>query len=197
MRIKMKRFVGILLCFVMMLGLMPGMRLTAYADDSPYAKLKNTVKTFDDKDWYLFGYDTTTVTLLAKECVGASQYNSSGTFVEYGSNPTVKTAVDNYYNNSISPDAKTAVIGNTMFLLTNGEVEALSYSDVMKCSQATGAGNGWWLCSQGSDGCAAFVECFNGNVHPGIPVTETLGVRPALKLNLSSVIFDSDTKTFL
>ena len=33
-----------------------------------------TVIKFDEKDWYLINYDTSTVTLLAKECVGASQY---------------------------------------------------------------------------------------------------------------------------
>ena len=72
-----KRFLSLLLSLVMVLGLMPGMSLTAYADDDPpYAQYKNTttVIKFDEKDWYLINYDTSTVTLLAKECVGASQY---------------------------------------------------------------------------------------------------------------------------
>jgi hypothetical protein len=95
-----KRFFGILLSFVMVLGLMPGMSLTAYADDDPpYAQYKNTttVIKFDEKDWYLINYDTSTVTLLAKGCVGASKYNDGVSFVEYSNNPTVKTAVDDYY----------------------------------------------------------------------------------------------------
>ena len=116
----MKRFSGILLSLALMLGLMPGMSLTAYADDPPYAQYKNTttVIKFDEKDWYLINYDTSTVTLLAKGCVGASKYNESVSFVEYSNNPTVKTVVDNYYNNSISADAQTAVSGNAIGSLT-------------------------------------------------------------------------------
>ena len=40
MRQKMKQLMGILLTLVMVLSLMPGMSLTAYADDTPpYANL--------------------------------------------------------------------------------------------------------------------------------------------------------------
>lgn len=76
MQQRMKRFSGILLSLVMVLGLMPGMSLAAYADDDPpYAQYKNTTTeiTFDSKSWYLIDYDANTVTLLAKECVAASQ----------------------------------------------------------------------------------------------------------------------------
>ena len=103
-----RKLLSFLLTLALVVGLMPGMSLTAYADDPPYAQYKNTttVITFDGKSWYLIDYDDTTVTLLSKECVGASAYNSSGTFVDYSSNPTVKTAVDNWYNNSITADAQ-------------------------------------------------------------------------------------------
>ena len=195
-----KRFLSILLSLVMVLGLMPGMSLTAYADD-PYSGIKNTTTAvhFDSKDWYLIDYDSSTVTLLAKECVAASQYNSSGTFVEYSNNPTVKTAVDNYYNNSISAGAKTAVSGGGMFLLTTAQANAITNADVRKCSQYSGTDyNGWWLCSQGyDDGLAAFVHGDYGSIYGyGLGVNRTLGVRPALKLNLSSVIFSSEYNTF-
>ena len=60
MRKKMKQLIGILLTLVMVLGQMPGMSLTAYANEwegNPYASLVNTtnVITFDDKAWYLIG----------------------------------------------------------------------------------------------------------------------------------------------
>ncbi|MBQ9009556.1 MAG: hypothetical protein IJ088_09530 [Clostridia bacterium] len=73
-----KRFLSILLGLVMVLGLMPGMSLTAYADD-PYSGIKNTttVVHFDSKEWYLIDYDNSTVTLLSKECVAASQYSTN------------------------------------------------------------------------------------------------------------------------
>ena len=204
MRQKMKRLMGILLSLAQVLGLMPGMSLTAYADDDPlYAQYKNTttVITFDGNSWYLIDYDDTTVTLLSEGCVASSQYNESGSFVEYSSNPTVKTAVVNWYKDNITADAKKAVSGNAMFLLTTEQANTI-YSanpDVLKCSKATGADyNGWWLCSQGFiDYFAAFVDGGFGYVNDGgSAVDRTLGVRPALKLNLSSVIFSSESKTF-
>ena len=89
-----RKLLSFLLTLAMLVGLMPGMGLTAYADDDPpYAQYKNTttVITFDGKSWYLIDYDASTVTLLAKDCVASSQYNESGSFVEYINNPTVKT----------------------------------------------------------------------------------------------------------
>ena len=103
MRKKLKQLIGILLTLVMVLGQMPGMSLTALAwEGDPYASLLNTttVVYFDGKEWYLIENNSTaanagTVTLLAKECVGASKYNSSGRYVEYDSS-TVKTEEDCY-----------------------------------------------------------------------------------------------------
>ena len=200
-----KRFLSLLLSLVMVLGLMPGMSLTAYADDDPpYAQYKNTTTeiTFDGKSWYLIDYDAGTVTLLANDCVGASQYNESVPFVEYRYS-TVKTAVDNWYNSNITADAQTAVSGDAMFLLTTEQASTI-YSanpDVLKCSRASGAySNAWWLCSPSiqSNVLAAVVNGDDGNVFAnGAHVQNiTLGVRPALKLNLSKVVFDSATKTF-
>ena len=206
MRQKLKQLTGILLSIVMVLGMMPGMSMRVLADDVPYANLKNTtnVVKFDTKDWYLIDYDDSTVTLLTKECVAASPYNSSGSYVAYDSNPapTVKSAVDTYYG-TISTDAKTAVNGGGMFLLTTSQAATIRNStngaDVLKCNQYTGTDfNGWWLCSQGYyDFYAAFVDGDYGDVDDlGYPVEDTLGVRPALKLNLSSVIFSSESNTF-
>ena len=102
MRQHGKRWFGILLTLALVLGLMPRMRLTAYAyDGNPYASLVNqtTDVTFDGKTWYIIEDNSTavnagTVTLLAKECVGASEYNSEHKSVEY-SQSTVKSVVDN------------------------------------------------------------------------------------------------------
>ena len=170
-----------------------------------YAGLKNTttVVHFDSKDWYLIEDNSTsategTVTLLSKECVASSKYNESGSFVEYSSNPTVKTTVDNWYSTNITAGAKAAVSGGAMFLLTTAQASTI-YSanpNVLKCSQASGGG--WWLCSQGSyDRKAAFVDGWSGGVNAyGSLVSDTLGVRPALQLDLSKVEYDSETKTF-
>ena len=74
MRKKSMKILSLLLTLVMLIGVLPGMSLTAYADnDPPYAQYKNTttVITFDGKSWYLIDCDANTVTLLAKECVAS------------------------------------------------------------------------------------------------------------------------------
>ncbi|MCR5597937.1 MAG: hypothetical protein K6G19_07175 [Lachnospiraceae bacterium] len=197
---KMKRFLGILLSFALVLVMMSGLGVTANAVDSPYAGLKNTTNVvhFDGKDWYLIDYDDSTVTLLAKECIGASLYNAN-TFVEYDQSK-VKAVVDNYYTDEFSAAAKTAVNGNKMFLLTAGQARTIyrANRNVLKCSQASGAaGNAWWLCDQSlTPNYPAFVYGDYGDVDDlGGPVSLKFGVRPALKLNLSSVIFSSNTFT--
>ena len=162
-----KRLLSILLSFVMVLGLVPGMSLTAYANEwegNPYADLVDTTKviTFDNKAWYLIEDNSTaanagTVTLLAKECVGASSFNSDIDVGNTYSISDVKTFVDNWYNNNISAAAKAAVSGSGMFLLTKDQARAITNAEVRMCPKASGSnGNFWWLCSQGlSDGTAA------------------------------------------
>jgi hypothetical protein len=204
-----KRLLGILLSFAMMLtmvvGLMPGMSLTALAwEGDPYASLVNTAVKFDGKDWYLIEDNSTainagTVTLLSKECVGASQYDSNNSSTYSGS--TVETFVNTWYTENISADAKTAVSDNKMFLLKTDQANATT-EYVRKCSKADGAKeNEWWLCSPGYydefECDAACVDGGSGVVNEsGESVTYTLGVRPALKLDLSKVAFDSESKTF-
>ena len=98
-----RKLLSFLLTLAMVVGLLPGMGLLAYADGAPpYAGLKNTttVVTFDGKPWYLIDYDDTTVTLLSKECVGASAFGTNQEYLEY-SGSTVETAVNSYYTDSI------------------------------------------------------------------------------------------------
>ena len=113
----------------------------------------------------------------------------------------MESAVNNYYAKSISTGAKTAVSDNKMFLLSTDEAEIIynANSDVLKCSKVSDAEeNIWWLRSQGYDYYyAAFVNGDTGEVdEDGKNLSSELGVRPALKLDLSKVTFDSDTKTF-
>jgi len=194
-----RKLIGFL--FALALVLMPGMSLTAYADD-PYASLKNTttVVHFDSNDWYLIDYDNSTVTLLSKECVALSKYNQNSNDANGNiySGSTVEDTVNTYYTNSISADAKTAVSGGGMFLLTKAQASATT-TDVRKSPAYPGNySNRWWLCSPGSVGFnAAYVSGADGTVDEnGTNVTCEFGVRPALKLNLSSVIFSSESKTF-
>ncbi len=204
MRIK-KRFLGFLLSLALVLGLMSGMRLTAYADDNPpYASLKNTTTVihFDSKEWYMIDYDSSTVTLLAKECVGASKYDATSKCSYIYSGSTIENVVNEYYRDNITTGAKTAVSGSRMFLLTKDQQQTIfgANPDVLKCSQADGAyENRWWLCTRGlHDGYAAVVTGTNGYIESYGREVDVFkgGVRPALQLDLSKVTFDSSTNTF-
>ena len=188
-----RKLLSWLLTLAMVIGLMPGMSLTAYAAEVPYASLKNTtnVINFDGKEWYLIYYDESTVTLLSKECVGASKFDSNGSSNTY-SGSTVENFVNGWYTDNISVDAKAAVNGSGAFLLTTEQARPLS-SDVLKCSMASGAiGNYWWLCTPAT---AGDVVCGSGELgsvtYGGRKVSYTFGVRPALKLDLSKVTFAS------
>ena len=170
-----------------------------------YASLVNTttVVHFDSKDWYLIDYDSSTVTLLTKECVGASAYNSSASelYVEYASS-TVKTAVDNWYSSNISAGAKTAVNGEMFLLTTDQATTVITNAGVRKCSKASGAvDNDWWLCSGYTDNnlnnLAVCVKGTTGEVGMDkMSENYALGVRPALQLDLSKVTFDATSKIF-
>ncbi len=152
-----RKALSLLLSIAMILSVMmtmiPAMEVKA-ADD--YTSLKNTTTVihFDNKEWYLIDYDDSTVTLLSKECVAASKFNNDTTDGNNYSGSVVESAVSTYYNNSISTEAKTAVSGSGAFLLTTEQAQKIknANSEVLKCSQATGAeANIWWLCSPGDD----------------------------------------------
>gem|GEM_PF-2220788 len=196
-----RKLFSFLLTLAMVVGLMPGMGMTAYAADVPYANLKNTINVinFDGKKWYLIDYDDSTVTLLSKECVGASVFNPNNPDDNTYIGSTVENFVNSWYTGKISPDAQAVVSGSGMFLLTEEQAGNLS-TDVLKCYKASGAhDNHWWLCSKGTtSSSAAMVNGESGNVsgYSG-NVWIAYGVRPALKLDLSKVMFDSDTNTFM
>ncbi len=218
-----KRFLGILLSLVMVLGLVPGMSLTAYADNqkayAAYDVTTNDNKTksvdaltalqvkFNGKSWYIIADDSTavnagTVTLLAAESFGNSKFDDSSN--KY-STSTIKTTL---YNMTASggdfADVASAI--NTVKVKgseSDGEVDAKLY--LLNTTEASNVpenvrkfSTSWWLRSPGdSDMKAAFVDGGSGVVYAfGYGFYYVYGVRPALKLNLSSVIFDSESKEF-
>lgn len=128
---KKKRILGILLSFVLVLSLMPGISLTVYAEDE-YESLKNTptVVYFDNKEWYLIDFDSSTVTLLTKECVARSTYGKNNTY----SGSTVEGVVNKWYEETISDKGKTAVSESRMFLLTAKQAKLIP-EELRICSQ--------------------------------------------------------------
>ena len=193
-----KHILGILFSLVLALGLMPGVSLTAYAYEADYYEsLKNTEVKFANNDWYLIFCDDSIVTLLSKNCVTTSKYAQNNGTNSY-SDSIVKGVVDDWFNSKISDDLKTAVSGGEMFLLTAEEAKVIP-QEVRTCSSSTASENdGWWLCSQGDTTYRAAGVFYNGTLHfsKGFEVYKSGGVRPALKLDLSKVVFNSTTKEF-
>ena len=84
MKRKIKRLLGILLSLALILGLIPGMSLTAYADGTTYNPASTytgfgdlitndtevTISEVSGKTWYVIANDSSTVTLLSKESFG-------------------------------------------------------------------------------------------------------------------------------
>ena len=75
---------SVLLILALVIGLMPGMGLTAYAATETYTNLMNnkTVVKFNNHDWYIIADDSTatggTVTLLAADTsFGISKFHDS------------------------------------------------------------------------------------------------------------------------
>ena len=93
MKHRRKQFLSILLSLALILGLMPGMSLTAYADGTTYnpastytdfsGLIENdtevTISEVSGKTWYVIAYDgSSTVTLLSKESFAYKAFNSNG-----------------------------------------------------------------------------------------------------------------------
>ncbi|WP_026658382.1 Ig-like domain-containing protein [Butyrivibrio sp. AC2005] len=224
MKQKMKQWLGALLSMALILCLMPGMSLTAYADyqkayaDYDVTTTTNKVKSGDDltalqvkfneKPWYIIADNSTavnagTVTLLAAESLGTSKFHGSSN--KY-STSTIKTYLDDMTTASDDAFVEVASAINTVKVKgsdSDTEVDAKLYllstdeagnvpENVRKFSTV------WWLRSSGNfDDRAAFVYGGDGRVFGyGDGVYGEFGVRPALKLNLASVSFSSESKEF-
>ena len=203
MRQKMKQLMGILLSISLMLGLMPGMSLTAYADGTTYNPASTytgfsdlitndtevTISEVSGKTWYVIACDDSTVTLLSKESFGEKAFNSNGWTGNRYETSTIKTYVDGLTGEG-QPLAEISSVISDLSLMDMSWVYELSVT------KKKGAGADWWLCSRGYEAYEAqYVSGSNGVVFD-TNMGYTLGVRPYLKLNLSSVIFSSESNTF-
>ena len=189
--------------------------VNAYAGN-PYASLVNTTTSvkFNDMDWYIIADDSTavdagTVTLLSKDPIGASKFHESEYSVyvysislvkDYldsltGTGGTFEAVADAIVTVKVKGSDSDSEVDAKLWLLSTSEAEGLS-EDVRKCS--TAMSYFWWLRSRGLDPYkAARVYCEEGEVSgSGDNAWYEFGVRPALKLDLSKVTFDSSNKIF-
>ena len=220
-----KRLFGFLLALVLALVLLPGMSLTAYAyDNNPYAALVNTTTPvkFNSIDWYIIADNSTakdegTITLLMKDPMTAMPFLEGGSedwtnkvpiSYQYSSS-TVKKYLDGLTNedgsfasvaDAIAPtdlDLSYEVVFGAKIYLPSPELVGLS-SDILKCTTADGSHEGnWWRRTPGNyHSSAGSVDGVNGQNWKDVAVGRSAGVRPALRLDLSKVTFDTGSKTF-
>ncbi|MBR4211205.1 MAG: hypothetical protein IKR84_02300, partial [Oscillibacter sp.] len=211
------------LTLAMLVGLLPGMGMTALAyDGNPFTALVNTTTAvkFNDMDWYIIADNSTavnagTVTLLAKNAIAAKPFlengptictNDGSTSYKY-SESTVKTYLDGLTNEggifaavakAIAPTNLTDVgVSNAKIFLPSPELNSLS-SDVLKCATLSGQYDSrWWRRTKGNwDTSAGAVKGDIGENWTDLVVGFVGGVRPALNLDLSKVLFDTAEKTF-
>ena len=184
---------------------------------NPYPGLANTVTpvTFNGIEWYVIADGSTavnagTVTLLAKESFGKDIFGSDNVY----SNSSVKHYLDSLtekgnsfwsvaYAIADTDLTDVGVTGAKLYLLSADEAGHVLF-DIRKFPQATEnlINNGrmfWWLRTPGEAvrGVSS-VDGYTGGISTyGDPVRAvSLEIRPALRLNLSSVVFSSESNTF-
>ena len=147
-------------------------------------------KTFDNEN-YSNKYSTSQVKAYLDSMTG-----TNGAFADVADAIETVDLTTNQYN---SNDVYETVNGVKLYLLSTEEASSLPEN--VRKAEFTGGDclyNEWWLRSPGDcDFDAAFVYGDDGDVcDSGLIVRHAFGVRPALKLNLESVIFSSESKTF-
>ena len=203
-----------ILQLAMVVGMMLLMSITAMAwDGDPYAGLVNTTTTvkFNNIGWYVIADNSTavdagTVTLLAKDPIGASKFHDSRNVY---SSSTVKGYLDELITGTgsfaVVADAIAStdlndvnVRGAKLWLISKDEANRIPEA-IRKCSQTGGADKSiWWLRTPGDDSSVEACVYNEGSVYSfGLPVQGLLEVRPALRLNLAKIVFLPESKTFL
>ena len=213
---KTKQILSVFLSFCMIISCMVGMSVTAGAATDTYTNLiptgsetnvtgKLVLLDFAEYPyWYVIkdnstAVDNGTITLLAYDPIGASEFHGS-------SNSYSGSTVETYLKELTASEGQFASLAEVivptdlsdvnvtdakLFLLSAGEASALP-ENVRKCSKAEGAsGFYWWLRSKGtySSKHVAGVRGDNGAILADAgQANEMYGVRP----DLSKVVFHKD-----
>ena len=185
---------------------------TAYAGYVPTANddadaLAAKVVKFNGYDWYLIEDNSTaadagTVTLLAKDMsFGTSAFDENYMTIRYV-NSTVRAALLNLTADGGSFAAVSGAITATDLTdieLTGEKLWLLSADQVDNLPTAVKTLNSnWWIRTPGTNGpTGTKAKCVDttGSIGESY-VDNSLGVRPALQLDLSNVEFDSESNTF-
>ncbi len=160
---------------------------------------------FNDIAWYIIEDNSTatrsgTVTLLAKDPFCAMEFKSSyddkvgpylrGLTAKGGSFENVAGAI-------VDTEVSESRCKNKLYIPSFSELKGSQFSEVRKCSQASGSSsNFWWKRDKASNGNQYITNGDTGNAATTSNTTQKYGVRPALKLQLEYVTFSSETRTF-
>ena len=206
-----RKILSFLLTIALLLGLMQGLGLTGFTyDDNPYAALVPTSSddsnalndkliSFNGNMWYIIEDNSTavnsgTVTLLHATFLAKVPFSSSRDHTAY-KDSSIEDFLNGYYEGSFAQFSNAivptdlddvSVTGAKLYLLSTAEVQSLP-DNVKKI------GCDWWLRTQGNMQCGTFVGEFGNIANSVTYVTSSLAARPALRLDLSKVIFSDKT----
>ena len=175
-----RKLLSFLITLTMLVGMMPGLSLTALAyDGNPYASLVNTTTkvTFNGKSWYIIADNSTavdagTVTLLAADTSFGTKTFDSVNYSNKYSTSEIRTYLDSLTETGGSfADVADAIetvkikgsdsdteVDAKLYLLSTAEANNLS-NDVRKINFTGGdcMDGEWWLRSPGYLDLVAFV----------------------------------------
>lgn len=220
MRTKNKRLISLLLTLAMVLGLMSGLTVTAYAGGTVYSPASTytgfdalmsgtdtvTITEVPEKEWYVVGYDSKagTVTLLAKQSFGDQKFNSNqssgnsyaGSELEsfvlglIGNNQPLYGIKGALANISVAGDP--SISGAVPYLLSSSGNE-IGYRLLQQIKWDTD----WWTRSPSSMYIEKAYYVNSGSKFLDTQaVDNVLSVRPAIQLDLSKLTFNSANNTF-
>ena len=215
-----RKLLSFLLTLAMLVGLMPGMSLSVYADDDIYnpassynystftSKNNNTeftIKQVPGYTWYVIGYDSSakTVTLLSKQSFGNHKFDGGhwkGDYDYIYYNTYDDSDIKSYVEGLPGENQPLAGISSAMvgvpYLIDKTTADGLSKTK-LKGDTSTYSSGYWWLSSPSPFRTDEAYGVYNsGYINDACPVLNKHGVRPALKLDLSKVVFKDSTKTF-
>ena len=210
-----RKVLSLVLSLALALSLLPGLSVTAAAewDGNPYAELVPTSSddaaaltekqvTFNGKKWYVINDASTaenagTLTLLYAGTLGNAKFDENNN--NY-STSSLKAALDNMTATGAYKNVAEAIKDTE-----NGKLYLLSAEEAGEVPlnvRADFPSDGWWLRTKRDDGTVAYV-LVNTTGTPGripdngvVPNTSVVGVRPALQLDLSKVVYDATDKAF-
>lgn len=209
----------ILFSLEMVLGLVFGMTVTAYAGaysafapkgSESYTELSNKQVYFSGYPWYIIedysdSFTEGSLTLLAADTsFGLNQFDNTYPYSSSYNGSHIADLLKAYTDSGSLKDVANAInevnledvgVNNVkLYLLSKAEAEGLPQN--VRELIISSIYESWWLRSPVENQTAVYVDGTGEINEYGFKVNKEFRIRPALQLNLGSVIFSPDTRTF-